>query len=156
MAIFFSDSSNFFNLEKLAIEGRALIEKNRQVQIAKIEENRKSALALLNVQYAIADKVKTSFGIIGILINVITWGFIITNDLIKLLKLCYEETKEFLNEKQKEKEKINRYKCEQVEIQLEEDDEVFSKELEEKLEKIYFELVKACKKERVKREEQIN
>jgi hypothetical protein len=156
LAIFFSDSSNFFNLEKLAIEGRALIEKNRQVQIAKIEENRKSALALLNVQYAIADKVKTSFGIIGILINVITWGFIITNDLIKLLKLCYEETKEFLNEKQKEKEKINRYKCEQVEIQLEEDDEVFSKELEEKLEKIYFELVKACKKERVKREEQIN
>ncbi len=41
----------------MALDGRARIEKERIEQIAKIEANRKEALARLNLQYAIADKV---------------------------------------------------------------------------------------------------
>ncbi len=83
----------------MALEGRTRIEKERIEQIAKIEANRKEALARLNLQYAIADKVKTSFGIIGTLFILITWCCIILNDLVKLLSFLFEETKVFIYER---------------------------------------------------------
>ena len=72
-------------------DGRARIEKNRIEQIAKIEAKRNEELARLNLQYAIADKVKTSFGIIGTLFIIITWCCIILNDLAKLLSFLFSQ-----------------------------------------------------------------
>jgi hypothetical protein len=74
----------------------------------------------------------------------LTWGCIICNDLAKLLKVCYDETKDLLKERRevnkKERDKIE---TEQVAIQLEKEDEIYLHNLEEKLDKIYLQLVKA-------------
>ncbi len=122
--------------------GRAKIEKGRLEQMAKIEENRKAALAGLNIKYASADKAKTSLGFICITFLGVLWGAIILNDLAKLLHLCFEETKEFLEERRERREQE---KNDQVSIQLEaKENEISSQDLEEKLEKIHLQLVKAC------------
>jgi len=127
----------------VALEGRTRIEKERIEQIAKIEANRKEALSRLNLQYAIADKVKTSFGIIGTLFILITWCCIILNDMVKLFSFLFEETKIYLVERRKldEKQKREVLANQQVEIQL---DERYNQKLEEKLEQIHLQLVKAC------------
>ena len=125
--------------------GRAKIEKSRLEQIAKIEANRKEELDRLNLQYATADKAKTSFGIIGILCITLTLGSIILNDLVKLFKEIFDEIRERWIKNKKERErKVN--DIEQVRIELEEDEEnlKYSQDLEEKLEEIHFKLVKAC------------
>ena len=63
---------------------------------------------------------------------------------MKLFHLCYEETKSLIKEKQQENIKIKEEQ-EQVKIQLEEDEnEEYSNDLEEKLDKIHLQLVKAC------------
>jgi hypothetical protein len=125
----------------LAIIGRALIEKDRLDKLATIEVKRKEALARLNIKYASADKVKTSFGYIGIISLSTIWFGIILNDLVKLLNCCYEETIELLKERRQRKEK----EIEQVKIELEEEENRdYYLDLEEKLEKIHFQLVKAC------------
>jgi len=115
--------------------------------LAKIETKRKEALAQLNIKYESADKAKTSFGYVGIIFLSSIWFLIIGNDLMKLFHLCYEETKSLIKEKQQENNKI---KEEQVKIQLEEDEnEVNSNDLEEKLDKIHLQLLKACAMRRV-------
>ena len=91
------------NQERAAIFGLARIEKRRLEQIAKIEENRKAALASLNIDYASADKVKTSFGYIGITFLSVLWAVFIPNDLAKLLNECYLETKDLLKERLEKK-----------------------------------------------------
>jgi hypothetical protein len=119
----------------------------QQQQLANIETKRKEALAQLNIKYESADKAKTSFGYIGIIFLSSIWGLIVLNDLMKLFHLCYEETKSLIKEKQQENMKI---KEEQVKIQLIEDDNhEYSNDLEEKLDKIHLQLVKACAKRRV-------
>ncbi len=67
---------------------------------------------------------------------------------MKLFHLCYEETKSLIKEKQQENMKIKEEK-EQVKIQLEEDaNEEYSNDLEQKLDKIHLQLLKACAKRR--------
>jgi hypothetical protein len=124
--------------------GRAKIENSRLEQIAKIEENRKAALASLNIKYTSADKVKTSFGYIGITFLSSLWGFIILNDLAKLLNECYKETKDLLKERrEKRNNKHKENEIVQVKIELEQD-ENDALDLEEKLDKIHLQLIKAC------------
>jgi cell division protein ZapA (FtsZ GTPase activity inhibitor) len=120
-------------------------------KITKIEENRKAALASLNIKYASADKVKTSFGFIGFTFLGALWGLIILNDLAKLLNECYKETKDLLEER---REKMER-KQDQVKITLEKD-ETNSQNLEEKLEKIHMRLVRACASRRENYMETLN
>jgi len=132
-------------IEQRAIVGRASIAKSQQEQLANIEAKRKEALAQLNIKYETADKVKTSFGYIGILCLSTLWSLIIGNDLMKLFHLCYEETKSLIKEKQQENKRIIREEQEQVKIQLEEEEnEEYSNDLEEKLDKIHLQLLKAC------------
>ena len=57
----------FYSKEQSSIAGRALIEQKRLEQLANIEANKKAALASLKIQYAAANKIKTSFGYIGII-----------------------------------------------------------------------------------------
>ena len=132
----------------MAIVGRAKIEQSQLDQLASIETNRKAALAKLSIQYAAADQVKTSFGYIGIISLSLLWGAFILNDLPSFLRLLYEIAKDLL----KEGRELNRNREEkerdlkQVKIQME--DELYSQELEEKLDQIHFQLVKACVKRR--------
>lgn len=121
-----------------------MIEKNRLIQLANIETNRKEALAKLNLQYATADKAKTTFGYIGILFNVFIWVCIILNDLIKLVGVFYDETKNYLKEKREQKENHKRENV-NVNIQMEIES---SEQLQEKLDKFHIQLVKACAKRR--------
>jgi len=127
----------------LAIIGRAKIEKAKQEQLAKIEIKRREAIAKLNVKYAAADKVKTSFGYIGIISLSLLYGTIILNDFFKFLQICHEIIKDYRKQRreQKEKEKIKR---EEIIIEMEE--KVYSQDLEEKLEQIHLQLIKACAK----------
>jgi hypothetical protein len=112
--------------------------------MTKIETNRKEALAQLNIKYASADKVKTSFGYIGIISLSALWFGIILNDLVKLFNLCYKETIELLKERQAiTKKEINV----KIEIYEETGD---THDLEEKLDKIHFQLLKACAARRKK------
>jgi hypothetical protein len=127
----------------LAIIGRALIEKSRLDKLSTIEAKRQEALASLNIKYASADKVKTSFGYIGVISLSAIWFGIILNDLAKLLNCCYEETIELLEERRQRKEKERKY-VNQVIIQIEEKNVDHNLDLEEKLEEIHFQLVKAC------------
>jgi hypothetical protein len=144
----FIHSSNF--KEQLAIVGRANIAKRQQEQLTKIQAKRKAALAKLDKDYELADKVKTSFGIISIIYLSSIWFLVILNDLMKLFHLCYEETKSLIKEKQQENIKIKEeQKREQVKIQLEEEEnEEYSNDLEQKLAKIHMQLLKACAKRR--------
>ncbi len=112
-------------------------------QLAKIETSRKESLEKLNIKYAIADKVKTSFGYIGITFLSVLWGVIILNDLAKLFNLFYEETKDFFKVRRRKKEIKRRKELEQDEHDLEKN-EVYHQDLEEKLEIIHLQLVKAC------------
>jgi hypothetical protein len=133
------------NLEQAAIFGRARIEKSRLEQIAKIETNRKRALASLKIDYTTADKVRTSFGYIGITFLSVLWGYIILNDLAKLLIECIEETNDLIREKRNKRvniEKENEIK--QVKLDLEQEEEKLAQDLDEKLEKIHLQLLKAC------------
>ena len=127
-----------------AIEGRNKIAKSQQEKLAQIEMRKKEALAKLNVKYATADKVKTIFGYIGIICLCLLWSGIILNDLVKLVIFLYKEMIDFLREKQEAKEKENEEESENVTIQLE--DEEYSRKLEEKLDKVHMQLVKACAK----------
>jgi hypothetical protein len=114
----------------------------QQEQLTKIETKRKEALARLNIKYELDDIVKISLGYLGIIYLCSIWFLIIGNDLMKLFHLCYEETKSLRKEKQQENQRI---KEEQAKIQLEEDG---NDDLEEKLDIIYLQLVKACAKRR--------
>jgi hypothetical protein len=137
--------------DQVAFIGRAKIEMSRLKQIAKIEENRKVALANLNIKYSLADKVKTSFGYIGITFLSVSWGLIILNDLAKLLKECYRETKDLLEERRgKMKDGRKENEIEQVKIELEQE-EKYAQDLDEKLEKIHLQLIKAIAAKRANR-----
>ena len=129
--------------------GRAKIEKSRLEKMAQIEENRKAALASLNIKYASADKAKTSFGFIGITFLGVLWSAIILNDLAKLFRLCYEETRELLKERREQHHnEKNEKEFDQVTIHLE-DDEKYLDDLEEKLDKVHWQLVKNCAARRI-------
>ncbi len=120
----------------------------QQEQLTIIETKRKEAIDQLNIKYETADKVKKSFGYIGIIFLSSIWFLIILNDLMKLFHLCFEETKSLLREKQQENMKIKEEQ-KQVKIQLEEEEnERYSNDLEEKLDKIHLQLLKACAKRR--------
>jgi len=68
----------------------------------------------------------------------------ILNDLGKLLVLCYEETKDLLKERRQLKDN-KQNEIDQVKIDLEqEEDGEYLQNLEEKLDKVYLQLIKAC------------
>ena len=94
----------------MEVEGRASIDKSRLEQIVQIELNRKEALAKLDVHFATADRVRTSFGYIGKLFLGLLWAVIILNDLVKLCYVFYGETKEFLKERRVRNQMENKAK----------------------------------------------
>ena len=133
----------------MAIVGRAKIEASRLEQLVNIESKRKEALASLNIKYATADKIKTSFGYIGIISLSLLWSSIILNDLAKIFHLCYEIVKDKLKERE-QKKRIEQKEKEIEQVNLEMDEE-YSQSLEEKLARVHLELIKACARQTCKK-----
>ena len=126
----------------MAAAGRARIEQQKQTALANIEKNKEAALTALNIQYAAADKAKTSFGYIGVTFLVVLFGSIFLNDFIKFCIYLFNDLREWWRVKKENKEIAKRTKNTQKEkdeqaifLQIE------NRDLEEKLERVYFKLV---------------
>ena len=122
--------------DSIAIIGRARIEQQKQTALTNIQKSKNAKLKQLDIEYASADKAKTSFGYIGITFLTVLFGSIFLNDFIKLLVYIYNELNDSWCEKRGDKVKKN----EHVIIQIDEEGE---EKLEDNLEKVYFKLVKA-------------
>ena len=125
----------------MADAGRARIEQQKQTALANIQKNKEAALTALNIQYANADKVKTSFGYIGITFLVVLFGSIFMNDLIKLCIYYWNGLREWWRGNENDQEQLNNRNNQIVqEVQIEMD-RVYGEDLEEKLERVYFKLL---------------
>jgi hypothetical protein len=109
--------------------------------LANIEKNKEAALTALNIQYANADKAKTSFGYIGVTFLIALFGSIFLNDFIKLCIYYWNGMRELWREKKRHEENQNQFNGEKEEhVQLEMDS-VYGEDLEDKLERVYFRLL---------------
>ena len=126
----------------MAAAGRARIEQQKQTAMANIQKNREAALTALNIQYANADKAKTSFGYIGITFLVVLFGSIFLNDFIKLCIYLHNDLREWWrgNENDGQEQLNNRNNETEQEVQIEMD-RIYGEDLEEKLERVYFKLL---------------
>ena len=125
--------------DALAAAGRARIEQQKQTALANIQKNKEAALTALNIQYAAADKAKTSFGYIGITFLVVLFGSIFLNDFIQRCIYLYNECFKYLLEKRRdnqENEKENEKDNDRTVLDMDEN-------LEEKLERVYFKLIQS-------------
>jgi hypothetical protein len=97
----------------------------------------------LDIEYASADKAKQSFGYIGITFLAVLFGSIFGNDLIKLCIHYFNHLKNWWQRKQEIKEeRQSQDKQNKDEIVLELG-QMYTDELEDSLEKVYFKLLKA-------------
>ena len=125
----------------MAAAGRARIEQQKQIALANIEKNREAALNALNIQYANADKAKTSFGYIGITFLIVLFGSIFMNDLIKLCIYYWNGMREWWRGNEHDQEQLNQNNDERVDHVKLEIDRVYGEELEERLERVYMRLL---------------
>jgi hypothetical protein len=128
--------------------GRALIKKQQQAALTKIQKNKEAALTELDIKYASADKAKKSFGFIGIAFLAALFGSVFLNDLIKLLIYYSLELKTYWRRKEienKSKLENNTNDTSNVRIEM---DQLYdaNQELDEALEKVYIRLLTAKKK----------
>jgi hypothetical protein len=116
--------------------GRARIEQQKQIELAKIEAQRLENLKKLNIEYETKDKVAKSIGYIGIAFLTVLFGSIFGNDLIKLCIFYLNQLKEWcmMKKEMKKQEK------EQTSLEI---NYVDNKHLEARLEKVYIKLLKA-------------
>ncbi len=123
--------------------GRARIEEQKQAALTNIQKNRDAALKQLDIQYASADKAKKSFGFIGITFLAVLFGSVFANDFIKLCSYYFRHLKNWWQRKQEIKEDRQSQDKENKDEIVLELDQIYSDELEDSLEKVYFKLVKA-------------
>jgi hypothetical protein len=125
----------------IAVAGRARIEEQKQTALTNIQTKKNAALKQLNIQYAKLDQAKTSFGYIGITFLAVLFGSIFLNDFIKFCIYYFEHFGDCrMSSSQNNKE----IKGRRDEVALEMvDSKIYAKELDERLEKVYFKLVRA-------------
>ena len=95
----------------------------------------------MNIQYAAADKAKTSFGYIGITFLAVLFGSIFLNDFVKVCIYYFNGLREWWRKKKEEGE-IEQRRRNQEKRNDETILDMDHVDLEEKLERVYFELVK--------------
>ena len=129
--------------------GRARVEKNKLSQLTNIQKNKEKALNALIIQYARADKAKTSFGYIGTIFLAVLFGSIFLNDFIKLCIYNINGWREWQRDNNNDRVRENNEndQREQVEIEM---DRVYGNELEEKLERVYIKLLQVNSNSRKK------
>ena len=119
----------------IAVAGRARIEEQKQTALTNIQTNKNEALKQLNIQYAKLDRAKTSFGYVGITFLSVLFGSIFLNDFIKFCIFYFENFGDCRMSSSQNNQEI---KDDQDDVIIEMD-----KELDERLEKVYFKLVRA-------------
>jgi len=110
--------------------------------LANIRTRLEKRLKQLDVDYETWDKAKISFGYIGITFLVVLFCSIFGNDLRKLLIHYFNHLSEWWREKkeqEEEKRKQDEATCDEIKLEI---DQSYAHELEESLERVYFELVK--------------
>jgi hypothetical protein len=135
----------FENIEQIAIQGRAKIEKKKQAEIFVINIKKNESLAKLNIQYQTADKAKKTFGYIGIICLTLLVSVILLNDFAKLCNAIYILWTENGSEPQREtsrRDKEENGEDNENELQIEVD-RMYSKDLEMKLKQVHLKLIKA-------------
>ena len=119
--------------------------------MANIQKNREAALKQLDIQYASADKAKTSFGYIGFTFLAVLFGSIFLNDFIKLFFYYFNRLRDWWRQRrnidqnnadQREQEEEQN----QVQIEIDRD---YGDDLEQKLEAFYLKLVETNAKNRL-------
>ena len=108
------------------------------------KKKRQTTLKRLTLEYARADKAKTSFGYIGITFLILLFGSIFLNDLIKVC-IYYCDGLRVYRKKKKVKKEVERKQdqatCDEVRLDIM--DRYYADVLDEDLERVYFQLVKA-------------
>ncbi len=131
--------------------GRTRIEQQKQEALANIQKNKDAALKQLDIQYASADKAKTSFGYIGVTFLACLFGSVFANDFLKLFFYYFNHLRDWWRQRrnnnqnnadQREKEEEEN----QVQIEIDRD---YGNDLEQKLEAFYLKLVETNAKNRL-------
>jgi hypothetical protein len=140
-------------LDSLAAAGRARIEEQKQTALTNIQKNREASLKQLDIQYASADKAKTSFGYIGITFLGALFGSIFANDFIKLCAYYFRHLRDLWRrwwqgkkEAKENSEYLKEANKDEIVLELE---PTYADALEESIEKVYFKLVKANAKNKM-------
>ncbi len=123
--------------------GRARIEEQKQTALTNIQKNKEAALKQLDIEYASADKAKKSFGYIGITFLTVLFGSIFLNDFIKLSIYYFDHLRDWwqrIQEIKEERQSQDKENKDEIVLEL---DQMYTDELEDSLEKVYFKLVKA-------------
>ncbi len=123
----------------MAIVGRARIEQQKKIQLANIETRRVENLKKLDEKYESWDKAAKTIGYIAIAFLSFLFGSIFGNDLIKIFVHFFNVLKEWWKVK-RAKQDNDELESEQVRSEI---DQNYSTKLDEDLERVYFELVKA-------------
>jgi hypothetical protein len=129
--------------DSIAIIGRARIEQQKQTALTNIQKSKNATLKQLDIEYASADKAKTSFGYIGITFLGVLFGSIFGNDFIKLCIYYFRELRQrrrniiIHNNNQRD---IDEEVEHQVQIEM---DRIHLDDLEARLEMVYVKLKKA-------------
>ena len=136
--------SIFLLKDQLAIQGRAKIAQEQLIQLTAIDTKRKATLKQLDIQYASADKAKSSLGYMAIISLSILFGTIFLNDFLKLCIHLYGKTRRYLRQRRLEKEEIKKSEREKNNIQIQiEMNRVYAQDLEERLERFHAALIRA-------------
>jgi cell division protein ZapA (FtsZ GTPase activity inhibitor) len=111
--------------------------------LASIETKRQQALKELGMKYSTADKAKKSFAYIAIISLSILYGVILLNDLVKLFGAINDYLTNYFEEEDEMNELANDdelSKQDEVKIEIE---QIYSEELNEKLERFHQKLIRA-------------
>ena len=124
--------------------GMANIEHSAQQQITQIEANKQANLEKLNVKFSSADTAKSSFGFIGIICVSVLFGGFLLNDFLKLGYYLYQNYHRNLAKYQLENNiPISSTEKEKGTELIQQLDDIYSQQLEDRLERMHLRLLKA-------------
>jgi hypothetical protein len=113
--------------------------------LTNIKKNKDAALKQLDIQYATADKAKTSFGYIGVTFLACLFGSVFANDFLKLFLHYFNRLRDWWRQRRNinqnnadQREQVEEEEENQVQLEIDRD---YADDLEQKLEAFYFKLV---------------
>jgi len=125
----------------LTAASRARIQEQKQTALSIIQTNKQIRLKQLDIDYKSWDQAKTSFGYIGITFLTVLFGSIFANDLAKVFIHYFGHLRDWYTSRisiKIDEKKINETGDVIVEMSQAYDGDL----LEERLERVYFSLVK--------------
>ena len=128
------------NIDIIASQGRAAIEKTRQTQLNVIETNRVKQLEVLTQKFATADSAKSSMSYISIIFLGFLFGSVLLNDFGKVVYCVFRVFSRRRQVAQMSNNANATEKNNELRIHV---DDIYSNELEERLERVHMNLLVA-------------